>query len=61
MIEPLAVLQGRRRCSRQKRSGAAWAIDVAESREAMTDMFDGGGVDSCGFIPQRMVQQQRFR
>jgi len=30
-------------------------------RDVMTDMTDDGGVDSCGFMLQRMVQQQRFR
>jgi hypothetical protein len=36
-------------------------LDVVARRDAMTDMADDGGVDSCGFILQRMVQQQRFR
>ena len=56
MIEPLAVLQGRSRCCRRERSGAAWASDVVVRREAMGDMADDGGVNSCVFVLQRMVQ-----
>ena len=64
MIEPLDVLQGKSRCCRRERSGAAWASDVVVRREAMGDMrretmgdmVDDGGANSCVFVLQRMVQ-----